>query len=148
GTGTPRPARRVRLKLLVVPAVVGLGALSVLALGVPIAVLIFWMATGSSTAVPLARLAVTTVHSIELGLIGALVTLLVALPVAWLAVRRPGPLSTLTERAAYVAYALPGIVVALALIAATIRFARPLYQSTAMLLLAYVILFLPLALVS
>jgi iron(III) transport system permease protein len=38
--------------------------------------------------------------------------------------------------------------VALALIAATIRFARPLYQSTAMLLTAYAILLLPLALVS
>jgi iron(III) transport system permease protein len=74
--------------------------------------------------------------------------LIAALPVAWVAVRRPGWVSTLTERTAYVAYALPGIVVALALIATTIRFARPLYQTTPMLLTAYTILFLPLALVS
>jgi iron(III) transport system permease protein len=148
GMGTARPANRARLKLWTVPALLGLTFLSVLALGVPLGTLAFWMAKGSSTAFPLARLATTTFNSVWLGLVGALVTLAVALPIAWVAVRRPGPLSMLTERAAYVSYALPGIVVALALIATTIRFARPLYQSTAMLLTAYAILFLPLALVT
>lgn len=148
GTGTARPATRVRLRWLVVPSMIGLGALGLLALGVPLGTLVFWMARGTSTAFPLARLATTTFNSVWLGLAGALVTLLVALPVAWIAVRRPGRLSMLTERAAYISYALPGIVVALALIATTIRYARPLYQSTGMLLTAYGILFLPLALVS
>lgn len=63
----------------------------------------------------------TTVSSLSLGLMGAAITVLLALPVAWLAVRRPGPLSTVAERATYVAHALPGIVVALALVAVTIR---------------------------
>jgi iron(III) transport system permease protein len=85
---------------------------------------------------------------VRLGATGAALTVVLALPLAWLAVRRPGSLSTLTERSAYVAHALPGIVVALALVAITIRLARPLYQSTAMLLAAYAILFFPLALVS
>jgi iron(III) transport system permease protein len=148
GTGVARAARPVRLGWLVVPAILALGGLSILTLGVPIGMLVFWMLRGSSTAFPLGRLAADTLASVELGLIGAVVTLLAALPVAWVAVRRPGRLSMLTERAMYVAFALPGIVVALALISATIRYARPLYQSTAMLLTAYAILFLPLALVS
>jgi iron(III) transport system permease protein len=148
GTGTARPATRVRLRFLVIPAVLGLAVLSLLALGLPVGTLVFWMVRGTSTAFPLARLATTTFNSVWLGVVGALTTLLVALPVAWIAVRRPGTVSVLTERATYIAYALPGIVVALALIATTIRYARPLYQSTAMLLTAYGILFLPLALVS
>jgi iron(III) transport system permease protein len=43
---------------------------------------------------------------------------------------------------------LPGIVVALALVTVAIRYARPFYQTTPLLLLAYAILFLPLATVS
>jgi iron(III) transport system permease protein len=79
---------------------------------------------------------------------GAAISALLALPIAWLAVRRPGLLSTITERATYIAHALPGIVVALSLVAVTIRVARPLYQTAPLLLTAYVILFFPLALVS
>lgn len=43
---------------------------------------------------------------------------------------------------------LPGIVTALALITATIQFLPPLYQTSALLIGAYVLLFLPRALVS
>src|SRR5262249_47300002 len=45
-------------------------------------------------------------------------------------------------------HSLPGIVVALALVTLAIRFARPLYQTQPLLLVAYTILFLPLAIVS
>jgi iron(III) transport system permease protein len=43
---------------------------------------------------------------------------------------------------------VPGIVVALALISLTVQAFRPLYQSAALLVITYAILFLPLALVS
>src|SRR5581483_11552724 len=46
------------------------------------------------------------------------------------------------------ATALPGLIVALALAGVAVRFARPLYQTTALLLIAYAVLFLPLALVA
>ena len=49
----------------------------------------------------------------------------------------------LMERLTYLAGALPSIVVALALITVTIRFARPIYQSAITLIAAYVLLFLP-----
>ncbi len=45
----------------------------------------------------------------------------------------------------YAGHALPGIVVALAVIFLTVRFAYPIYQRTPGLLLAYAVLFLPAA---
>ena len=69
-----------------------------------------------------------------------------ALPVAVLAVRRSSRLSALFERVAYTSYALPGIVVALALVFFGINYLPALYQTLPLLLLAYVILFVPQAL--
>ena len=42
--------------------------------------------------------------------------------------------------------ALPGVIVALALVSITVRVALPLYQTAATLLLAYALMFLPRAL--
>ncbi|MCC7369919.1 MAG: iron ABC transporter permease [Chloroflexi bacterium] len=148
GAGTPRPATRVRLGLLAPVVLAGLLLVAVLSLGLPLAMLAYWVAIGSSTAIRLPLLVQTTLSSISLGLAGALIATALATPVAWLAVRRGGLLSTLTERATYVAHSLPGIVVALSLVAITIRVAKPIYQTTPLLLTAYVILFFPLALVS
>ena len=69
-----------------------------------------------------------------------------ALPVAILVVRRPNRFNQLIERLTYVSYALPGIVVALALVFFGIHYASSLYQTLPLLLIAYVILFLPQAL--
>jgi iron(III) transport system permease protein len=68
-----------------------------------------------------------------------------AVPVAWLGVRHPGRLSSGVEAVSTTGYALPGIVVALALVFVGIRAVPALYQSLAMLVLAMVVLFLPLA---
>jgi len=148
GPGSARPVAPVRLGWLLPVVLLLLVGLAVLSLGVPLGTLAYWLRVGTSTAFPLPMLLSTTLSSVSLGLVGAAVTVLLALPVAWLAVRRPGPLSTVAERATYIAHALPGIVVALALVAVTIRAARPLYQSMPLLVAAYAILFFPLALVS
>ncbi len=66
-----------------------------------------------------------------------------ALPVAILAVRYSGRLSSLLERATYIGFALPGIVIALALVFFGANYATPLYQTLGLLIFAYVILFLP-----
>ena len=62
--------------------------------------------------------------------------------------RSRGFLARSVEGANFVTSALPGIVTALALVTVAIRFARPLYQSVALVLAAYVLLFLPRALVN
>jgi iron(III) transport system permease protein len=107
-----------------------------------------WLVTGSSTAFPAASLATATLTSLGLGAVAAVVTVVAALPVAYLAVRFPRLASTLLERGTYTANALPGIVVALALVTVAIRFAQPIYQSTLLLVVAYAIMFLPRGVVS
>jgi len=54
----------------------------------------------------------------------------------------------LVERATYVASSLPGVVIALALVTLAVRYARPVYQTAAVLVAAYVVLFIPRAMVS
>ena len=66
---------------------------------------------------------------------------------AYLATRYPSRLSIAVERIAYLAQGVPAIVVALAFISLTVQTIRPLYQSAALLVIAYAILFLPFALV-
>ena len=81
-------------------------------------------------------------------LAGAVVTTLAAVPVVWLAVRHRGWASTVIERSTYVANALPGIVVGLALVVASLRVVPVVYQTAGLLIAAYAILFLPRAVVT
>lgn len=148
GRGAARTATRHQLRALTGVALLGLSALVGLALAVPIGSLIHWLVVGSSTEFPLAELASAASTSVGLGVAAAVLTTLLALPVASLAVRHRSRASTLVERSTYVANALPGIVVALALVTVSIRVVRPAYQTFTLLLLAYAIMFLPRAVVS
>ncbi|HEY0449596.1 iron ABC transporter permease [Actinophytocola sp.] len=148
GGGAARPAVRVRLGVLSAPAVLLLAALVALALGVPLVSLGYWLATGSSAGIDVDLLLRTTGTSIGLGLLGALVTTVAAIPLAWLSIRHRGRLSTMLERATYTGSALPGIVVALALVTVAIRLTPELYQTTGLLVVGYGILFMPRAMVS
>lgn len=148
GSGAQRTAEPVRLGSATPPVLAAVLVLVILALGVPLGSLTRWLIAGSSTAFPLGDLVSTTGTSLLLAALAAAVTSLLALPVAWLVGRRHSILGTVLERATYIGSALPGIVVALALITITVRHARPLYQTSAMLVAAYVILYLPRALIS
>jgi iron(III) transport system permease protein len=148
GQGAARPAGRRPLGRLTPVALLGLALLVVLALGVPIGSLVHWLVIGSSTAFPIGSLVSTTATSLGLGLVAALVTTALAVPVAWLAVRHRSPVSTTLERSTYFANALPGIVVALALVTVSIHYVQPVYQTTALLVTAYSIMFLPRAMVT
>jgi iron(III) transport system permease protein len=134
-------------------ALAGFVVLAVTTLGVPIGMVGFWLLqhaqAASSPVVPsLPLLARATLASVGLGAAGAAATVLLALPLGYLATRYRGRWVTLLERTAYLAQGVPGIVVALALISLTVQAFRPLYQSAALLVVTYAILFLPLALVS
>jgi iron(III) transport system permease protein len=147
GPGAKRVARRVALGRWTAPVLLALGALAALAIGVPLGSLVYWMARGSSTTLPSASLLGATARTAEYSLAaGALATAL-AVPVAALAVRHRNRLTVLLERLAYLPMALPGLVIALGLVAFSVRYAFSLYQSSAELIAAYAILFLPLAVV-
>ena len=119
-----------------------------LALGVPLASLARWLVRGS-LARPSRRATcrAATVTTLGLAVAGGVLATVAALPVAWLAVRYRGVLSTVVERSVYPANALPGIVVALALVTISIHSVPALYQTVPLLLLGYAILFLPRAVV-
>ena len=82
-------------------------------------------------------------NALSVSFLAALLTSLAAVPIAVLAVRFPSKLSASLERLTYVGYALPGIVVALSLVFFGARYAPWLYQTRAMLVFAYAVLFLP-----
>jgi iron(III) transport system permease protein len=126
----------------------GFAMLAVLSLGVPLAALVYWVLQGSSSTLPSASLLGATTTTLGLAFAAALVTIALALPVALLAVRHGGPAGRWIERSTYVARALPGVVIGLALVTFCIRSVPGLYQSTTTLVVAYAILFLPLALIA
>ena len=127
------------------PALLFLGGVVTLSLLLPAAGLAFWFARGISHGADLIALLRPAWHSVAVGLATAGLVMLLALPVAIASVRRGGHLGHLAERLAYSGQALPGIVVALALVFFGARFVPALYQTLVMLLMAYAILFLPLA---
>ena len=129
------------------------GLLNLATLGVPLGMVLFWLSRHNAAAVATVDATFEGVidalgSSVLLGVAGAAAAMVLALPLGVLAARHEGRLITLLERMAWLAQGAPGIVVALALVTLTLGYAEPLYQTGALLVFAYAILFLPLALVS
>lgn len=149
GSGSAREQRIVNLKPL--PTVLALTlqiATCALALGVPLITLGKWLIAGGVHAWQMAELIPALQQTLLFGLAGAALTTCAAIPIAWLSIRSPGRLQRVLESCNYITSSLPGIVVALALVTVTVHFARPIYQTTITVLLAYLLMFLPRALVS
>jgi iron(III) transport system permease protein len=152
GRGTRRAAAPVALGWRRWPLLAGFAAIALATLGVPIGMVLFWLtqhawAATSPAAPSAAGLIAATLASVLYGAAGAVAAVALALPLGYLATRFPARWVTLLERAAYLAQGVPAIVVALALISLTLAI-QPLYQSAALLVVTYAIMFLPLALVS
>jgi iron(III) transport system permease protein len=146
GTGAARRATSARLGRAAPLAVLGLGALVTLAVGVPGWLVVRWLLEADQVAP--GNLLQTLTGTVGLALAAAAITTLAAFPAAWGLARSRSWFAVLVERTSYVTASLPGVVVALALIAVTIRFARPAYQTSAVLVAAYVVLFIPRAMVA
>ena len=116
------------------------------ALGVPIAVLGYWLVQGVSAGEPLLLLWRATLNAATVSAMAAVVASVAAVPVAALAVGHPGIIASTIYRLSHTGYAMPGIVVALALVFFGSRLISPLYQTVWVLVFAYVVLFLPAAL--
>lgn len=145
GTGTARHHTIAPLGSWRGPALALCSIVTLLGLGIPIMVTAFWWIRGLHAASAIGAQSRILLHSISASAVAAVVCVVAALPVVTQSVRYPGYMSRMAERAAYTGHALPGIVVALALVFFGARYAPILYQSLAMLVLAYTILFLPLA---
>jgi iron(III) transport system permease protein len=115
--------------------------------------LVRWFAESSSAALSTATenlqyLWPASRTSTLLGVSSALVALVMALPVAALAVRGGGRFARLIERSTYLSFALPDLVAAIALSYGAVHFARFLYGSFGLIVFAEAILFLPFAVVA
>lgn len=144
GSGVARRAHLVQLSPGGGAVVVAMLVVSALALAVPLGTVAWWI-SGSSRSLPVGDVLSATAVTVGLALAAAAVTTVVAGPVGFLAARYPSRTSGWLERLSYVGFALPGVVVALSLVYLGVRVVYPLYQTTAMLLLAYLVLFLPMA---
>ncbi|MGV0746389.1 ABC transporter permease [Mycolicibacterium sp. XJ870] len=144
GGGTPRPAPVNRLGLwwpaaLIVPAVVVIAAI-----GVPTVALMRWLLTAGTrwdSGEWLAALGAT----VWLSIIAALVCTVAALPLGVLAARYRDRATRALEGASYVAHGLPAIVIGISMVSLGVLLLRPIYQRAPLLILAYAVLLVPLA---
>jgi iron(III) transport system permease protein len=141
--GAARPLRQVSLGAWRWPALLFCAAVVSISLVLPASVLVYWLIRGLRAGESLSALGSAIWNSLIASGIGAAATVLAALPIGILVVRRSSRLTRLLERLTYSAFALPGIAVALALVFFGIHYARFLYQTLPMLILAYGLLFLP-----
>ncbi|MEX1248364.1 MAG: iron ABC transporter permease [Anaerolineales bacterium] len=143
GNKSTKPPDRKKLGRWRWPALFFCLATVILALIIPAGVLLYWLIRGLGAGESLAGLWQPSLNSVITSAVAATFALLAALTVAILDVRKPGRLSRLIERTTYIAYALPGIVIALALVFFGSNYLPFIYQTFPMLVFAYVILFLP-----
>lgn len=147
GSGAARMATRQSLGWWAIPAALLVAGVIVLAIGVPLYTLGRWLLLGGGGVWRLDYIGPALGQTFLLALLGAVLTTLLAIPAAFLAVRAPSHLSRAIDAAHSYVGALPGVIIALALVSITVRVALPLYQTMATLLFAYALMFLPRALV-
>ncbi len=148
GAGAARLPDRVALGRATLPCLALVAVVVILSVGVPALTLIRWLVAGGWSVWADTAILTALGQTFGLGLLGGLLTVAFAIPVAWISIRRPGPLSRGLEASQYIVGALPGVVVALALVTVTVRMILPLYQTLFTVLLAYGLMFLPRALIS
>ncbi len=127
------------------PAIAFCSAVVLLALVIPMSVLLFWLIRGIIVGEQLGSVwgpAASSALASGLAAVGAVIA---ALPVVVLATRYPGRSSMIIDRVSHLGFALPGIVIALSLVFFGARLVPALYQTHVMLVFAYIILFLPVA---
>jgi iron(III) transport system permease protein len=143
-----RATGRHHLGWWAVPALLALTALVLLALGVPVASAIYWWVSRTNQPFTGVSLLDATWHTGLYSACAAGLATVMALPVGILAVRYDGRVRRLIERSTYLVMAMPGLVIALSLAYFSERYADGLwYQTAPMLVVAYAIMFFPLALV-
>ncbi|HKL77105.1 MAG TPA: iron ABC transporter permease [Gammaproteobacteria bacterium] len=135
------PGRPLRLHLgrgKKAAALTGAGLVAAAALALPVGIFGLWLAREGMGTFPV----ITVWNSAYSSLLAAGVAMLAALPVAYAA--SLGRMGKTLERATYIGFGVPGIVLGTALVVVGLR-ADFLYQTLALLIFAYVVRFLPLA---
>ena len=143
GGGSARAARPVELGAWRWPALAIVGAVVALSVVLPVGTIAFWLARGIAAGEPLNVVLGAAANSTIASGLAAVLAVLASVPVAVLAVRHRGALGTLVERTTYAGFALPGIVIGLAFVFFGARFLPWAYQTLPLLLVAYLVRFVP-----
>ena len=147
-SGTSRPPTIVPLGRWRWTAIGYCSLVTAVALGLPIGILIYWVIRGVLAGESLDPVWIAARNSVYISALAALAATAASLPVGLFSVRHPagsspwGLLSGALERLGYVSFALPGIVIALALVFFGANYGGVVYQTIWLLLFGYVVLFL------
>jgi iron(III) transport system permease protein len=149
GSPVARITARRQLPWAGIPIVLGLIALFVLALGVPLGTIVYWTFVNQTSTLPAAAsIGSAALHSVAYGGAAAALATVLAVPVAWSAIRNRSRLSVFIERTTFFVQGLPGLVIGLGLVFLAIRYVFAIYQQWELLVVAYAIIFFPLGLVA
>jgi iron(III) transport system permease protein len=147
--GAVRPVvRRTRSPRAVAGWGLLLAVVLALGVGVPLGTIVYWMTQNDHATLPAAAtLGSATWTTVRYSALGAAVAVALAVPFGLMGLRRRGRLGELIERGTYVTRALPGVIVALALVFFATRYAIGVYETGTLLVAAYALLMFPLAMV-
>lgn len=141
-----RTSRVVQLGIWTGPALVFTMLPIIAGVLVPIAVLLEWFIRGTINGLEGSAVLMPLWNSLQASGLAAVATIVLAFPVALLTVRYRTWLSRIFGKAVYIGFGLPGVVVALSLVFFAVNFALFAYQTMLLLVFAYAVLFLPVAL--
>lgn len=142
-SGATRPVRRTRLGPAAAPALALVIAPILVGVVVPVVALFRRLALGTRRPLDPAELGAAITSTLTVALLGGLLALVLGAFVGVLAARHRGRGVALLETMSFAGHALPGIVVGLSLVYVSLRVVPALYQSVAVLVFAYAVLFLP-----
>lgn len=134
---------QIRLGVWKWPVVGGLSLLAFVTLVAPIAIFGVWFTRGTGGQTTDLFHWSHAMNSVYLAAAAAVVACILALPVAYYAARSNSVIARLFERATYVGFAVPGIVIGLALVFFGTSYAPWFHRTVPLLVFAYVVRFLP-----
>lgn len=141
--GAARPVPPTRLGAWTIPATIVVAAPLLAAVVLPVGVLFHRLTLGTRFPLDVGELISAVVDTVTISLVGGIVALVMAGFVGVLAARYRGRGVATVETLGFSAHALPGIVVGLSLVYASLRVVPSLYQSLTILAFAYGVLFMP-----
>ena len=141
GQGLARRTRRAALGRWRLPAYGFAGGLGFLSVGLPVVTVLYWLGR-SPARETWGDLGAALWDSCSASAPAALLAGALALPVAYLGVRKPSGATRAFERIAYLGYATPPLAFALALVFFSLRVVPFAYQTLGLLVVAYALHFL------
>ena len=143
GTGATRQLERLPLGKWKIPATVFCAAVVFIGVAIPLLVLLKWLAGHTITNPIHVSMTELMGNTVGVSIVSALVVTLAAFPLAMLAIRGSSRFDRWIVKIGFLGNALPGIVIALALVHFATQNLFSLYQTMPLLVTGYAIRFLP-----